>query len=308
MVSSLVSALLPIVVTLLLGYYAASKKDFSGKQAGWINKLVLNYTLPLSLFGGVLSTNRDEIFSRLDVAVWTFAGMAGGFIIVYLIAKYGFHQTKSLATLHALTIAGPAVPFIGPTILGTLFPHDSALLVTIGGLVMNIVQIPIAVMLLSSDSADSDVSGFQIMKDAFKKPVAWAPVLAFALSMLGVQIAPQWQRVFSVLGNATGGLALFASGVILYSERPSFSKAVWVNALSKNILLPLIIFGFMILFKSPKVTMDMALMTLGIPTAAISTIFANQYHVAEREMASTLSLSTFMSVISLGLMMLARGI
>ncbi|WP_240031139.1 hypothetical protein [Oenococcus oeni] len=45
----------------------------------------------------------------------------------------------------------------------------------------------------------------------------------------------------------------------------------------------------------------MTTMTMGITVAAISTIFANQYKVAEQEMASTLFLSNIISIFSMGL-------
>jgi len=53
MISTIVSALLPTVVTLLLGFFAGWHHDFDAKQATVLNSMVMLYPLPLSLFAGM---------------------------------------------------------------------------------------------------------------------------------------------------------------------------------------------------------------------------------------------------------------
>jgi malonate transporter len=48
--STIVSALLPVVVTLMLGYVAGWHRDFDGKHAAILNRMVMLYALPLNLF------------------------------------------------------------------------------------------------------------------------------------------------------------------------------------------------------------------------------------------------------------------
>lgn len=49
MLETIVTALLPIVVTLLLGYFAGLRHDFSQDQASVLNRMVMLYALPLLL-------------------------------------------------------------------------------------------------------------------------------------------------------------------------------------------------------------------------------------------------------------------
>lgn len=307
MISTLISALLPVVVTLMLGYYAGFRQDFNGNSATEINKLVMSYTLPLSLFGGIVATNGHILLQNVQVALWIFIGMVGGYLIVLLVLRYLFKNSLSLAALRTLAITGPAIPFVGPTVLGALFPDKSALLVSIGGLVMNIIQVPLTVILLSSDS-DQKISLGTNLKNAFKKPVVWAPILAFILVMCGLTISPDWERCFSVLGQATGGLALFSSGIVLFEKKPKLSLPVWGNTLTKIVIIPAVMYLLMKWCQVAPQTLKESLVSLGIPTAAICTIFANQYNLAEREMASTLFLSTVLSVITLGFIIVFLGI
>lgn len=179
MAEALISSLLPIVVTLFLGFFAGWRKDFGEQQAGSLNKLVMNYTLPLSLFGGIMTTQRASIFSHLAVAGWLLVAMVGGYLVVVLIARFLLHQSTALAALRAMAIAGPAIPFVGPTILGSLFPSESALLISLGGLIMNIVQVPVTVIMLSTASQQHTSVGANLL-GAIKKPVVWAPILALS--------------------------------------------------------------------------------------------------------------------------------
>lgn len=43
MLEIIISALLPIVITLALGYFAAWHKDFGSEQSAVLNRLVMHY-------------------------------------------------------------------------------------------------------------------------------------------------------------------------------------------------------------------------------------------------------------------------
>ncbi|KRM34647.1 permease [Agrilactobacillus composti DSM 18527 = JCM 14202] len=308
MAKILISSLLPIVITLLVGYFAGFKRDFAEPDAALLNKVIMKYTLPLSLFGGIISTKRTEILQNVSVTFWIFSGMVGGYLVFFLSAHYLFKTNLRLAALRALTISGPAIPFVGPVILGALFPKERSLLIGIGSLILSTIQLPISVMILSTATKTQRNSFFKNVISIFKPAIVWASLLAFILSINGVYLPIEWQNCFTVLGSATGGLALFASGIILFQRRPKFSTPVWINTAIKNIILPSVIFRVMLLFNTNPHITNMALVSLSIPTAAIATIFASQYKIAEQEMASTLFLSTFTSVFTLAGLIVIRHI
>ncbi len=88
MILVLISALLPIIVTLCLGYFSGARKDFGESHSKILNKLIMSYSLPMSLFGGILATGRKVIFENIPVAIWNFIGMVGGYLIVFSICKF----------------------------------------------------------------------------------------------------------------------------------------------------------------------------------------------------------------------------
>ncbi|EIU7559218.1 AEC family transporter [Providencia rettgeri] len=306
MIDTIITALLPIVVTLLLGYFAGHRHDFNKDQATILNKMVMLYALPLLLFAGILSTPLTEITSNYYVFLWIFIGMVAGFIVVFLISRFIFKSSTRLAALRAIAIAGPAVPFVGTPVLGVLFPIDADIAIAVGSLLMNLIQVPLALIFLvgTNDNSTSKKGAFSVVinsiKNAITQPVVWAPILAFILLSIGFDMPKFLKGSFILLGQATGGVALFAVGAVLYAQKVSFSIPVIINVLSKNILLPLIILAIMIVLSIPHAERGLVSVTLAIPTASIAVIFAVEYKTGEQEMASTLFWSTILSVITMG--------
>src|SRR5271155_2080893 len=58
MVETVLTALAPVVVTLLLGFAAACHQDFGVKDAAVLNRMVLLYAVPVTLFVGTVGTPR----------------------------------------------------------------------------------------------------------------------------------------------------------------------------------------------------------------------------------------------------------
>ena len=308
MLDTIITALLPIVVTLLLGYFAGSRHEFSKDQATVLNKMVMLYALPLLLFSGILSTPLTEIIKNADVFLWIFIGMIVGFIAVFFISLVIFKSNARLAALRAIAIAGPAVPFVGTPVLGVLFPVEADVAIAVGSLLMNLIQVPLALIFLAGSTTDNTSANkrsfFSIIINSIKnsliQPVVWAPILAFILLLIGLDMPKFLKGSFILLGQATGGVALFAVGAVLYAQKVSFSVPVIINVISKNILLPLIILVVMIVLAVPQVERSLVSVTLAIPTASIAVIFAVEYKTGEQEMASTLFWSTILSVITMG--------
>lgn len=306
MLQMIISALLPIMVTLLLGFFAGRHHDFSQDQAAILNRMVMLYALPLLLFSGILTTPLSNVTANMTIFFWIAIGMAGSFIFVFLISHFIFRSDVKLASLRALAIGGPAVPFVGIPVLGVLFPAEADLAVAAGSLVMNLVQVPLALLFLiaGSNESQSKRSPLAIITNSIinslKQPVVWAPVLAFLMLIAGLNIPQDLKGSFTLLGQATGGVALFAVGIILYSQKISLSIPVSLNVFSKNIALPSIILLAMMFFKISEQHIGLVVVTLAIPTASLAVIFAVEYKSGEKEMASTLFWSTILSIFTMG--------
>lgn len=308
MLDTIITALLPIVVTLMLGYLAGWERSFSQDQASTLNRMVMLYALPLMLFAGILSTSLTAVSHNIPLFIWTAVGMIGGLVLVFGLSLFVFRSSAKLAALRAIAIAGPAVPFIGTPVLGMLFPNSADIAIATGSLIMNLVQVPLALIFLVSSKQEPNapkqsalaIAGGSLLK-AIKQPVVWAPVLAFVLLLCGLEMPQSLKGSFTLLGQSTGGVALFAVGIVLFSQKVSLSLPVIINVIGKNLILPGIILIIMLVLGVPAVERGLVAVTLAIPTASIAVIFAMEYKCGTQEMASTLFWSTILSIPTMGL-------
>ncbi|MFV9473994.1 AEC family transporter [Advenella sp. RU8] len=67
-----------------------------------------------------------------------------------------------------------------------------------------------------SQSTGPKTTVFDSIKNTIKEPIIWAPVLAFILLLADIRIPANIRSSMKLLSNATGGVALFASGIILF--------------------------------------------------------------------------------------------
>lgn len=311
MLGTIVGALLPIVVTLLLGFAAGWHHDFDGKQAPVLNRMVMLYALPLSLFAGMIGISRDEVLSEGPLALAILAGMAGSYAVVLLIARYLQRRDIRTSSLQALAITGPAVPFVGVSVLGHLFGTDSVVPISVASIVMNLIQVPATLMLLAAGTAQEIRKGGSGKPEdapsladhvvhAVREPVVWAPLVGLAFVLTNLRLPAAIHDSFMLLGSATGGVALFASGIVLFSRKVSLDGHVVLSVVARNVVIPGLMLALLPLTgMSPETTRE-AVLTLAIPTASIAVILAVQYQTAEQEMASTLFFSTIFSIVSMG--------
>lgn len=309
MIDTVVAALLPIVVTLGLGYFAGWHHDFNASQGGVLNRMVMLYALPLTLFAGMMGIERAQLLAQGPMAALLAICMTASYALVFVLARKVFRRDIKTAALLALAVSGPAAPFVGMPVLGELYGGISAVPVALCGLVMNLVQVPATLFVLSRDANEDENEPQDTPVDMFNKtlrePIVWAPVLAFVLLILDVRLPGQIRTSLQLLGSATGGVALFASGVILFSYRISLSRTVAWAVVVRNVVIPAVALAIGLWMGMETDALRMSVITLAIPTASICVILAVQYHVAEQEMASILGVSTLLSVVTMAAFLLA---
>jgi malonate transporter and related proteins len=309
MVQIILSALAPIVFTLLLGFVAAWRRDFGPKEASVLNRMVLLYAVPLALFVGTVGTPRADLVQDIVLVVAIFAAIVGLYALVFLLFRFAFRFSLSESVLAALTASAPAVPFMGPAILGELFGKASAVPIAIAALVINLIVVPITILGLAlgrtpigtiTPPTTRHSALAEKLLETVKEPIVWAPVLAFVLVLCNVRIPSIAQHGFSLLGQASGGVALFASGIMLAAYKIEINLTVLSLALLKNILQPaLVLVGLLSLGYGAPIVPE-AVLTTAIPTMPIVIVLAVQYHVSETRASSALFLSVIGSIFTIG--------
>ena len=157
MLNTILGALLPMVVTFLLGFIAAWRHDLGPKDASILNRMVLLYAVPLTLFA--VTTSRTALSQDIPLVIALCLAIIGLYGVVFLFHRIIFRLPTSVSALYALTASAPAVPFVGPAVLGDLFGGLSAIPIAIASLVINLTVVPVTILFLSLDTTgESHVS------------------------------------------------------------------------------------------------------------------------------------------------------
>jgi hypothetical protein len=135
--------------------------------------------------------------------------------------------------------------------------------------------------------------------ETVKEPIVWAPVVAFVLVLCDVSIPPLLGHGLSLLGQASGGVALFASGIMLVAYKIKVDWTVLLLVLLKNVIQPALVLGGFVWLGYSATTRAEAVLTTAIPTMPIVIVLAVQYHVSELRSSSALFLSLIGSVFSI---------
>src|ERR1700751_3435534 len=112
MAYSIGGALLPIAVTLLLGFVGAWRGDFKREDASILNRLVLTYALPLMLFAGTLSTSRANLSQGVPLLIVSCVALVGMYgVVILIMCGNGCHGRRSGAAGAIRPSQGAADPF-----------------------------------------------------------------------------------------------------------------------------------------------------------------------------------------------------
>jgi malonate transporter and related proteins len=320
MAYTIAAALLPIVITFLLGFVGAWRGDFRREDASILNRLVMTYALPLMLFSGTLSTSRATLVQDVPLVVAFCVAILGMYGVVFVSSRVIFSVSTGTSALAALAASAAAVPFMGPDILGHFFGQASVIPIAIASLVINLTVVPATMLFLSLDPVSEsregshrDAPGGEYgvprpavfaavagkLGETVRQPVVWVPVVAFAVVLSGVPAPRLLLDAAPLLGHATGGVSLFAAGVILASNRVNISWQVMLLVLLKNVVQPALVLGGLRWFGYGNPILSEAVLTMAIPAVPIVVMLALEYRVAEAMAASSLFFSVIGSVITL---------
>jgi predicted permease len=198
---------------------------------------------------------------------------------------------------------------MGPAILGDLFGKASAVSIAIAALVINLLVVPVTVLglalgrtsLASTAHPTGGYSRFtEKLLETVKEPIVWAPVLAFVLVLCDVSVPPLLGRGLSLLGQASGGVALFASGIMLATYKIKIERTVLLLVSLKNVIQPALVLSGLLLLGYGAPIVSEAVLTTAIPAMPIVVVLAVQYRVAEEYAPSAVFFSVIGSIFTIG--------
>lgn len=303
--TTVLNALLPVVLTLLLGYVAGLHHDADTNVAAVLNRIVLTYALPLALFTGTVANTRAQLLGDLPLALALPIGLVVPYVAVVLIAHFVVKRDWAESAMWGLVMGSPATSFTGLPVLTAVVGARASVAVAMAGVISNSVVIPTAIVLINLQQASAigktepPPSFPQILKQSLIQPVVIAPLVGVLCVMFNIRVPGALTHAANLMGVSSAGLALFASGIILQAQKPRLTIPVGVLALMRTAVIPAMVLAVLWRVGQPKEIQQEAVLALGLPAGTLQVMFAVKYHVNEQENASLLLFTNVASLVTL---------
>ena len=138
------------------------------------------------------------------------------------------------------------------------------------------------------------------VKHIVLNPMVISTLIGMLLAVLGLHMPGPVTAYLNVMADALTPCALFAIGLGLSIDglRANLGRASLLTAV-KLVIMPLIVYGLTIALGLDPLHTIAAVICAAVPTAKTVYILAGEYHCEEMMVASTVSLSTLASIVSL---------
>ncbi|MDE5912200.1 MAG: AEC family transporter [Muribaculaceae bacterium] len=298
-------AIVPIVVVMFGGYISGKKGIFSGDDAKKFNKVVLDYALPAALFVSIVSASREMLYSDLKLTLISTVVIMACFMLVYVIFAYCFKGNNGAdGAVAALINGSPTIGFLGFAVLEPIFgvTPSVALVVAIVGIVVNAIGIPVGLSLMNASldrkPGQKKESAWKPVIHALAQPVAWAPILAVVLVLIGVKWPAWLSPSFNLMAKANASMAVFSAGITLSAIKVNIDWQAILGSILKLILMPAAALAVGLLFKMDIQNLYMLVVACALPPAFSGIIIADENNVYVATGTSSLTLSVILFVVT----------
>jgi predicted permease len=297
----LVGALLPVFFVLALGYAAGKRNAFDADQSAGLSKLALTFALPASLFVSMTDIRRDLLLQQGRLVLALILAHAGLFLVAWLALRLVPSMRGTPSIIYALMLGTSATPVFGLAVLEPLLGPTSAGAVGLVALTINL-TVPPAVILLEIDAAGKhkqtttnphSPSPVMIGLNAgLKSPLLWGPILGVTVTLAGFHLPVAVASCFQLIGSTTGGVAVFAVGLVLAAHAVRLTPTVFVGSLARVSVQSAVLFALLHVFHVVSPFAREALVCCSFPLATVVVLFAARYKSVESDAASMLLVST----------------
>jgi len=294
--------ILPVFAVILTGWIVGLTGYLSRKLSDALIHFAYNIAMPALL---IVTIAQEPSRSLIN---WRFLVAFGGgsllcFILVF--ATMSIRASRSLAsrTMHGMAASMTNTGFVALPVLQAIYGQHAVLPAAIATVFVAVVMFPIAVVLLELGQQVADGSRTAPMvtvKHVVLNPLVISTLIGMLSSVLDLRMPGPVTAYLNIMADALTPCALFAIGLGLSID--GLRANIWrasILSVVKLVIMPVIVYGLsMALGLDPLYTIA-AVICAAVPTAKTVYILAGEYRCEEMMVASTVSLTTLVSVISL---------
>jgi malonate transporter len=294
--------ILPVFAVIVTGWLVGYTGYLSRTLSEALIHFAYNIAMPALL---IVTIAQEPSHSLID---WRFLAAFGGGSLLCFALVFGVMSIAASRNLASRTMFGMAASmtntgFVALPVLQAIYGPRAVLPAAIATVFVAVVMFPIAVVLLELDQRDEHgaaVSPMATAKHVVLNPLVISTLVGMLLSVLGLRMPGPVAAYFGIFADALTPCALFAIGLGLSLDglRANIGQASLLSAV-KLVIMPLIVYGLSLSLHLDPLYTIAAVICAAVPTAKTVYILAGEYHREEMMVASTVSLTTLASVVSL---------
>ncbi len=301
MFNLILNALVPVAFVVLLGFYGGRSKMITAEGAKSMSTIVVNFALPCVLFVSIFSFSPKQ-FENIDYVLTLLIGICLPFFIALFVGMFVWKKPAGEASLFASNSGFPDMAYFGLPVVLTVIGQQGMLPIIVGNIISSIVVIPIIMAMLNKGerSTSSPTIG-TIIINTLKQPVVWAPLTGLVLVLLGVKLPVLLTESLKLIGDISGGLALFTLGVLLSLLTPRVDLEVVVVVILKNLVMPALVVALAMMFKLDPTLAKGAIIIAACPAATMGAMLSSQFGVAPEKIPGQILASNVVAIVTMAM-------
>jgi malonate transporter and related proteins len=294
--------ILPVFAVILTGWIVAVTGYLSRALSDALIHFAYNIAMPALLIVTIAQEPAHSLINGRFLVAFG-GGSLLCFILVFGIMSIPLSQSLASRTMHGMAASMTNTGFVALPVLQAIYGPRAVLPAAIATVFVAVVMFPLAVILLELGQRDAHGSQPPVMvtvKHVVLNPMVISTVIGMLWSVFGLRMPVPVTAYFGILADALTPCALFAIGLGLSIDglRANIGKASLLSAV-KLVIMPLIVYGLSTSLGLDPLYTIAAVICAAVPTAKTVYILAGEYHCEEMMVASTVSMTTLVSVISL---------
>lgn len=292
--------ILPVFAVIVTGWLAALTGYLSRRLADELIHFAYNVAMPALLFVTIAQEHARTLLA------WRFLAAFGGGSLICFALVFAVMRTRSglgRRTMHGMAASMTNTGFVALPILNAIYGPRAVLPAAIATVFVALVMFPAAIILLEIDgqhTAGGRMQASVLMRHIVLNPMVLSTLLGVAWSILGIRLPGAVIDYMNILAGALTPCALFAIGLglSLGGLQANLGRSAVLTAI-KFVLMPLIVYGLSRACGLDPLYTIAAVVCAAVPTAKTVYILAGEYRCEEIMVASTVSMTTLFSIVSL---------
>jgi malonate transporter and related proteins len=291
----LLDSLVPIFAVMGLGYLAGRIRDIDNKNVAELNALVVDFALPAFLLVTTATTPRSLITELWPMLLVLAVVMLAFYAISFWMQRRLFGLDSRAASVQAITVAQPNYAATGLPLITAVFHHTHVVYVALALVVGSILTSPLTLAILDGGPP------LRAVGRSLLKPIVLAPILGIGFALLAVPLPGFIAESFTLIGQSSGGVAAFVTGLILSAQPVSLNANIVSGMLLKNVAQPLLAAGLIALLPARPQEAHATILLAALPAGFFGVLFGLRYGVETHLAGSTLVASSLFSVVTLAI-------